>query len=43
MNDREWLELALAPTCQEEREAVNRGPGSLRMWLFRVTGWRRLL
>jgi len=26
MTDQEWLELALAPTCEEEREAVNRGP-----------------
>ena len=26
MTDEEWLELALAPTCEEEREAVNRGP-----------------
>jgi hypothetical protein len=39
MTDREWLELALAPTCQEERDAVNQGPGPLRMWLFRVTQW----
>ena len=40
MTDKEWLELALAPTCQEERDAVNQGPGPLRMWLFRVTRWR---
>jgi hypothetical protein len=26
MTDKEWLELALAPTCEEEREAVNKGP-----------------
>jgi hypothetical protein len=26
MADEEWLALALAPTCEEEREAVNKGP-----------------
>ena len=26
MTDQEWLGLALAPTCEEEREAVNNGP-----------------
>jgi hypothetical protein len=26
MTDQEWLALALAPTCEEEREAVNKGP-----------------
>jgi hypothetical protein len=45
MTDREWLELALAPTCQEERDAVNKGPGPLRMWMskakFRLQGWLR--
>ena len=26
MTNEEWKELALAPTCQEERDAVNKGP-----------------
>jgi hypothetical protein len=26
MNDDYWREIALAPTCQEERDAVNKGP-----------------
>jgi len=45
MTDQEWLELALAPTCEEEREAINNGPGPLRMWMskakFRLQGWLR--
>ena len=38
MTEQEWLDLALAPTCEEEREAVNKGPSPLQMWWHRLWG-----